>query len=60
MRDANLNQLGQGAIELNAPEQTENGSKPAVEAIIEEIHRRAEVIGSVLEEILQTGHKHAN
>ena len=48
---------------MNAPpKQTKYGTKPIVQVdvVIEEIHRRAEYVGSVLEEILQAGHEHVN
>jgi len=48
---------------MNAPpEQTKYGTKSIVQVdvVIEEIHRRAEYVGSVLEEILQAGHEHVN
>jgi hypothetical protein len=61
MKPANPNQTGQRVTEANAP-QTRYGSRPLVDAdtAIKEIHQRAEHVGSVLEEILQTGHKRAN
>jgi hypothetical protein len=61
MKHTSPNQTGQGVIDAKAPEeQTENRSKSAVDTVIEEIHERAEFVGSVLEEILQTGRKHVN
>jgi hypothetical protein len=48
---------------MNAPpEQTKYGTKAIVQVdvVIEEIHRRAEYVGSVLEEILQAGHERVN
>ena len=63
MKYSSPNQAVQSAVGMNAPpEQTKYGIKPAVDVdeVIEEIHLRAEYVGSVLEEILQTGHESFN
>jgi hypothetical protein len=63
MKHSSSNQAGQHVADMNAPpEQTKYGTKPIVQVdvVIEEIHRRAEYVGSVLEEILQAGHEHVN
>jgi hypothetical protein len=63
MKHSRSNQAGQYVSDMNAPpEQTKCGTKPIVQVdvVIEEIHLRAEYVGSVLEEILQAGHGHAN
>jgi hypothetical protein len=56
-------QAGQHVAGMNAPpEQSKYETKPIVQVdvVIEDIHRRAEYVGSVLEEILQAGHKRVN
>jgi hypothetical protein len=63
MKYSSPNQAGQHVAGMNGPrEQTKYGTKPIVpvDVVIEEIHRRAEYVGSVLEEILQAGHEHVN
>jgi hypothetical protein len=63
MKHSSSNQTGRPVAYMNAPpEQTKYGTKPVVQVdvVIEEIHRRAEYVGSVLEEILQAGHEHVN
>ena len=63
MKHSNSSQAGQHVADMNAPpEQTKCGTKPIVQVdvVIEEIHRRAEYVGSVLEEILQAGHERVN
>ena len=63
MKYSSSNQAGQHISGMNAPpEPTKYGTKPIVhvDVVIEEIHRRAEYVGSVLEEILQAGHEHVN
>ena len=60
MKHSSSNQAGQHVAAMNAPpKQTKYGTKPIVQVdvVIEEIHRRAEYVGSVLEEILQAGHE---
>ena len=45
---------------VNVPQkQTKAGTKPAadVEAVINDIHHRADYVGPVLEKILQAGHE---
>lgn len=63
MKHANPNQTGQSIPCLDIPQdQGEYGEKPAADVamVIEEIHQRAEYVGSVLEEILQAGHERLN
>lgn len=63
MKYSSPNQPGQRVAVMNAPpELMKYGTKPIVQVdvVIEEIHCRAEYVGSVLEEILQAGHGRVN
>ncbi|HWY32579.1 MAG TPA: hypothetical protein VNX46_17580 [Candidatus Acidoferrum sp.] len=63
MKHPSSNQARQHVSGMNAPpEQTKYGTIPIVQVdvVVEEMHRRAEYVGSVLEEILQAGHERVN
>jgi hypothetical protein len=61
MRDVSHIPAGKNVADVNAPKgQTECKPEPAAEAVMEEIHMRADYVGPVLKEILKTCQEHVS